>query len=160
VTGYEKAWFEIIMDRLDREILNIIQEGLPLDARPFRTLGALVGIDEDDALERVRRLKNAGIIRRIGAVFDTGNLGFTSTLCAAKVSPDRLERFVDIVNSYRGVTHNYLRDYEYNVWFTLIAPTENEIEKALADISRETGIINIISMPVKRRLKIDAKFRL
>ena len=160
MTGYEKAWFEIIMDRLDREILNIIQEGLPLDARPFRTLGALVGIDEDDALERVRRLKNAGIIRRIGAVFDTGNLGFTSTLCAAKVSPDRLERFVDIVNSYRGVTHNYLRDYEYNVWFTLIAPTENEIEKALADISRETGIINIISMPVKRRLKIDAKFRL
>jgi len=160
VTGYEKAWFEIIMDRLDREILNIIQEGLPLDARPFRTLGALVGIDEDDALERVRRLKNAGIIRRIGAVFDTGNLGFTSTLCAAKVSPDRLERFVDIVNSYRGVTHNYLRDYEYNVWFTLIAPTENEIEKALADISRETGIINIISMPVKRRLKIDARFRL
>ncbi len=160
MTGYEKAWFEIIMDRLDREILNIIQEGLPLDARPFRTLGALVGIDEDDALERVRRLKNAGIIRRIGAVFDTGNLGFTSTLCAAKVSPDRLERFVDIVNSYRGVTHNYLRDYEYNVWFTLIAPTENEIEKALADISRETGIINIISMPVKRRLKIDARFRL
>ncbi|MBW2632031.1 MAG: AsnC family transcriptional regulator [Deltaproteobacteria bacterium] len=148
------------MDRLDREILNIIQEGLPLDTRPFRTLGALVGIDEDDVLERVRRLKNEGIIRRIGAVFDTGNLGFTSTLCAAKVPADRLERFVDIVNSYRGVTHNYLRDYEYNVWFTFIAPTENEIEKALSDISRETGISNIISMPVKRKLKIDARFRL
>jgi len=160
VTGYEKAEFEIIMDRLDREILNIIQEGLPLDTRPFRTLGALVGIDEDDVLERVRRLKNEGIIRRIGAVFDTGNLGFTSTLCAAKVPADRLERFVDIVNSYRGVTHNYLRDYEYNVWFTFIAPTENEIEKALSDISRETGISNIISMPVKRKLKIDARFRL
>jgi len=103
------------MDRLDREILNIIQEGFPLDARPFRTIGKLVGIDEDDALERVGRLKNEGIIRRIGAVFDTGNLGFTSTLCAAKVPTDRLEQFVDVVNSYRGVTHNYLRAYEYNV---------------------------------------------
>ena len=160
MTGYEKTEFEIIMDRLDREILNIMQRGVPLDARPFRTLGALVGIDEDDALERVRRLKNEGIIRRIGAVFDTGNLGFTSTLCAAKVSPDRLERFVDVVNSYKSVTHNYLRDYEYNVWFTFIAPTEQEIEKSLTDISRETGISNIISMPVKRRLKIDARFRL
>ncbi len=148
------------MDRLDREILNIIQEGFPLDARPFRTIGKLVGIDEDDALERVGRLKNEGIIRRIGAVFDTGNLGFTSTLCAAKVPTDRLEQFVDVVNSYRGVTHNYLRAYEYNVWFTFIAPTKNEIEKSLSDISKDTGISNIVSMPVKRRLKIDARFRL
>lgn len=160
MTGYEKAEFEIIMDHLDREILNIIQRGFPLGARPFRTLGARVGIDEDDALERVSRLKNGGIIRRIGAVFDTGNLGFTSTLCAAKVPADRLERFVDVVNSYKGVTHNYLRDYEYNVWFTFIAPTEQEIEKALSDISRETGISNIINMPVKRKLKIDARFGL
>jgi DNA-binding Lrp family transcriptional regulator len=160
VAGYKKVGTEIIMDRLDMEILNIVQEGLPLDARPFKTLGALVGIDEDDALERVRRLKNEGTIRRIGAVFDAGNLGFTSTLCAARVPGDRLERFVDIVNSYRGVTHNYLRDYEYNVWFTFIAPTKNEIEKSLADISRETDISNIISMSVKRRFKIDARFRL
>jgi len=160
VTGYEKVEIEIIVDRIDREILNIVQEGLPLDARPFKTLGARVGIDEDDALERVRMLKNEGTIRRIGAVFDAGNLGFKSTLCAARVPDDRLERFVDIVNSYRGVTHNYLRNYEYNVWFTFIAPTKNEIEKSLADISRETDISNIISMPVKRRFKIDARFRL
>ncbi|MEA3487477.1 MAG: AsnC family transcriptional regulator, partial [Thermodesulfobacteriota bacterium] len=108
--------FKIIMDRLDRKILNIIQREFPLDARPFKVLGVQVGIDEDDVLERIRRLKNNGIVRRIGAVFDTGNLGFTSTLCAAKVSADRLEQFVGVVNSYRGVTHNYLRDHEYNVW--------------------------------------------
>jgi len=160
VAGYEKVEIEIIMDRMDRKILNIVQEGLPLDARPFKTLGARVGIDEDDVLERVRRLKNEGTIRRIGAVFDAGNLGFTSTLCAARVPGGRLKRFVDIVNSYRGVTHNYLRNYGYNVWFTFIAPTEQEIEKSLSDISRETGISDIISMPVKRRVKIDARFRL
>lgn len=158
--GCEKVECEMSMDRLDREILNIIQKAFPLDARPFRTLGALVGIDEDDALERVRRLKDEGIIRRIGAVFDTASLGFTSTLCAAQVPADRLEKFVHVVNSYRGVTHNYLRDYDYNVWFTFIAPTQNEIEKSLSDISIETGISNIISMPVKRRVKIDARFRL
>ena len=158
MAGYEKVEFEIIMDCLDREILNIIQEGLPLDTKPFKTLGARIGIDEDDVLKRVRRLKNEGIIRRIGAVFDTGNLGLASTLCAAKVPADRLKKFVDVVNSYRGVTHNYLRDYEYNVWFTFIAPTKDEIEKSLSDISGKTGISNIISMSVKRRLKIEARF--
>ena len=160
MAGCEKVECEVIMDRLDREILNIIQERFPLDVRPFKTLGARVGIDEGEALDRVRRLKNKGIIRRIGSVFDTGNLGFSSTLCAAKVSPDKVEKFVNVVNSYRGVTHNYLRDHEYNVWFTFIAPAKNEIEKSLSDISRETGIIGIINMPVKRRFKVDARFKL
>lgn len=151
---------KIIMDHLDRKILNIIQREFPLDARPLKVLGEKLGIDEDDALERIRRLKKGGIVRRIGAVFDTGNTGFTSTLCAAKVPADKLEQFVDIVNSYRGVTHNYLRDHEYNVWFTFIAPTGGKIEKSLSDISRETGIPDIISMPVKRRFKVDARFKL
>ena len=160
MAGYERVELKIIMDHLDRKILNIIQRELPLDARPFKVLGAQVGIDEDDALERIRRLKNNGIVRRIGAVFDTGNIGFASTLCAAKVPADSLEKFVGVVNSYRGVTHNYLRDHEYNVWFTFIAPTGGEIEKSLSDISRETGITGIINMPVKRRFKVDARFKL
>jgi len=160
MAGYERVELKIIMDHLDRKILNIIQRELPLDARPFKVLGAQVGIDEDDALERIRRLKNTGIVRRIGAVFDTGNLGFTSTLCAAKVPADRLEKFVGVVNSYRGVTHNYLRDHEYNVWFTFIAPTGEKIQKSLSDISRETGVAGIINMPVKRRFKVDARFKL
>lgn len=160
MAGYKRVEFKIIMDHLDRKILNIIQREFPLDARPFKVLGAQVGIDEDDVLERIRRLKNNGIVRRIGAVFDTGNLGFTSTLCAAKVPADRLGKFVGVVNSYRGVTHNYLRDHEYNVWFTFIAPTGGEIEKSLSAISRETGITGIISMPVKRKFKVDARFKL
>ena len=160
MAGCKKVEHEITLDHIDRKILNIIQKGFPLDERPFRTLGVLVDIDENDALKRVRRLKEEGIIRRIGAVFDTTGLGFTSTLCAAKVPADRLEQFVHVVNSYRGVTHNYLRDYDYNVWFTFIAPTEQEIETSLSDIAKETGIRDIISMPVKRRVKIDARFTL
>ena len=160
MAGYERVELKIIMDHLDRKILNIIQHEFPLDAKPFKVLGAQVGIDENDVLERIRRLKNNGIVRRIGAVFDTGNLGFTSTLCAAKVPSDRLEKFVGVVNSYKGVTHNYLRDHEYNVWFTFIALTGGEIEKSLSDISRETGITGIIDMPVKRKFKVDARFKL
>lgn len=160
MAGYKRVELKVIMDSLDRKILNIVQREFPLNARPFKVLGARVGMDEDDVLERIRRLKNNGIVRRIGAVFDTGNLGFTSTLCAAKVPAGRMEQFVGVVNSYRGVTHNYLREHEYNVWFTFIATTGGEIEKSLLDISRETGITGIINMPVKRRFKVDARFKL
>jgi len=160
MTGYERVRTRIIMDHVDRKILNIIQHEIPLDAEPFKLLSAQTGIGENDILERIKKFKNKGIVRRIGAVLDTGKLGFKSTLCAAKVPADILETFVGIVNSYDGVTHNYLRDHEYNVWFTFAAPTGEAIEKSLSDISRETGIDDIISMPVKRRFKIDARFKL
>ena len=138
----------------------MIQSEFPLDPKPFEILGAKACIDEDNILGRIRNLKDSGIVRRIGAVFDTGALGFASTLCASKVPVDMLEKFVGIVNSYEGVTHNYLRDNEYNVWFTLIAPTGGGIEKLLSDISKETGITDIITMSVKRRFKVDARFKL
>ncbi|TFG92515.1 MAG: Lrp/AsnC family transcriptional regulator [Syntrophobacterales bacterium] len=148
------------MDAVDRKILNILQRDFPLDAEPFKVVGARIGVGEDDLLERVKKLKKADIIRRIGAVFDTAGLGFASTLCAAKVPVDRLERFTEVVNSYRGVTHNYLRNHEYNVWFTFIGSAAKEIKESLSDISEETGIADIISMPVKRRFKVDARFGL
>lgn len=148
------------MDEVDRTILNILQHDFSLDIRPFKAAAARVGIDEGEFLERVRKLKEAGIIRRIGAVFDTAELGFASTLCAAKVPADRLEPFLEIVNAHQGVTHNYLRDNAYNVWFTFIGASAEEIEAFLSNISEQTGIADIISMPVKRRFKIDARFGL
>lgn len=148
------------MDEVDRRVLNILQRDFPLDVQPFSLLASRMEIGEDDLLERVRMLKEAGIIRRIGAVFDTAGLGFASTLCAAKVPADRLKKFVEVVNSYSGVTHNYLRDHAYNVWFTFIGSTGDEIGASLSDISEETGITDIISMPVKRRFKVDARFGL
>jgi len=169
VTGYERVPTGIgvcgiqrvpRMDEVDRRILNILQREFPLAAEPFRLLAARVGMDEGALLERVGELKEAGIIRRIGAVFDAAGLGFASTLCAAKVPVGRLEKFVEVVNSHRGVTHNYLRDHAYNVWFTFIESTGEEINGSLSDISEETGIIDIISMPVKRRFKVDARFGL
>jgi DNA-binding Lrp family transcriptional regulator len=148
------------MDETDKKILNIIQTGFPVDAQPFKVLGKQIGISEDEALERIKKLKDNGVVRRIGAVFDTKKLGFASTLCAARVAQEKLEEFVEVVNSYSGVTHNYRRNHEYNTWFTFIAPTEEEIEGFLSEIRKKTGVEEIISMPVKRRFKINANFEL
>jgi DNA-binding Lrp family transcriptional regulator len=148
------------MDNTDKIILNIIQKEFPVVAEPFKVVAERVGITEDEVLERISRLKQEGIIRRIGAVFDSKKMGFVSTLCAARVPEDTLKAFVDVVNSYAGVTHNYRRNHEYNVWFTFIAPDEKTLEKSLAEICHRTGVEDIISMPAVRTFKIDASFEL
>jgi DNA-binding Lrp family transcriptional regulator len=146
------------MDETDKTILNIIQTDFPVDTKPFTLLAKRVGIGEDEVLKRVKKLKETGIIRRMGAVFDTRKLGFASTLCAARVSEEKLKKFVAIVNSYPGVTHNYRRNHEYNVWFTFMASTEEEIKQSLMEISKKTGITDILNMPAKRNFKIDVSF--
>jgi len=148
------------VDETDRNILNMLQREFPLAIEPFRVLAARASTDEEDFLGRVRSLKKQGIIRRIGAVFDAAGAGFASTLCAATVPVERLGQFTEVVNSYLGVTHNYLRDHEYNVWFTFIGPTREAIEESLDHISKQTGITDIVSMPVKRRFKVDTRFNL
>ena len=148
------------MDTMDKKILNIIQKDFPIVAEPFKAIAEKAGISEDEALERIARLKQEGIIRRIGAVFDTRKLGFVSTLCAAKVPEERLKAFVEVVNSYAGVTHNYRRNHEYNVWFTFIAPDKDTLEKSIAEIQERTVITDIISMSAVRTFKIDATFEL
>jgi DNA-binding Lrp family transcriptional regulator len=148
------------MDAIDKKILNIIQKEFPVVVEPFKAVAEKVGISEDEVLERISRLKQEGIIRRIGAVFDSKKMGFVSTLCAARVPKRRLKAFVEVVNSYPGVTHNYRRNHEYNVWFTFVAPDEGTLEKSLAEIRERTGVIDIISMPAVRTFKIDATFEL
>jgi DNA-binding Lrp family transcriptional regulator len=106
---------------LDRAILNEIQSHFPIESRPYAVVGERVGASEAEVLERVAAMTEAGIIRRLGANFASRKLGYTSTLCAARVPPDKLEQFVAVVNHYPGVTHNYLRRHHFNVWFTLIA---------------------------------------
>ncbi len=146
------------MDDIDRKILNIIQKEFPLEAEPYRIVGDRIGLSEDEVFERVMRLKEEGIIRRIGAVFDVRKLGYASTLCAAQVPEEKIEDFVAVVNAYRGVTHNYLRRHRYNIWFTFIAPSMVDIERSLEEIKRATGIDDILNMPATRTFKIDASF--
>jgi len=146
------------MDSIDKQILNILQKEFPLEERPFYVVAEKCSISEEEALFRIQKLKDDGIIRRIGAVFDGAKLGRVSTLCAARVPQDKLEYFVSTVNVSKGVTHNYLRDNEYNVWFTLNAATAQELESFLADLKKNTGITDILDMRAVRTFKIDATF--
>jgi len=146
------------MDDIDRKLLNLIQEDFPITEAPFAEVAAQLGIGEDEVLKRIESLKEEGVIRRIGAVFDLRKLGFASTLCAARVPEGEVRGFVEAVNASSGVTHNYRRDDEYNVWFTLIAAGEEELAAALAGIKRETGIDDILSLRATRTFKINARF--
>jgi DNA-binding Lrp family transcriptional regulator len=148
------------MDSIDKQILNIIQRNFPLVPEPFKAVAEKVGISEEEALDRIRIMKQVGIIRRIGAIFDSRKLGFVSTLCAARVPEEKLKAFIEVVNSYPGVTHNYRRTHDYNVWFTFIAPSEENLKKYLAEISHKTGITDILSMRAARTFKINASFEL
>ncbi len=148
------------MDSIDKQILNIIQKDFPVVEEPFKAVADKVGIGEDEVLKRVKDLKDEGIIRRIGAVFDSKKMGYASTLCAAKVPKEKLKKFVAVVNSYAGVTHNYRRSNEYNVWFTFIAPDEETLKKSLGEIRDKTGVTDVISMTATQIFKIDATFEL
>ncbi len=146
------------LDEIDKTIINRIQSDFPITSRPFLTVANELNLTEKEVLERVSRLKKIGIIRRIGGNFVPGKLGYVSTLCAARVPADSIDQFADIVNRYPGVTHNYQRDDKYNVWFTFIAPSMEEIDENLKQISQETGITDILNLPATKVFKIRAQF--
>ncbi|MDN5347793.1 MAG: siroheme decarboxylase [Clostridia bacterium] len=148
------------LDRLDRQLLMLLQEKFPLVPEPYAELGRQLGVREEEIINRIGRLKEKGIIRRIGAVFDLRRLGYTSTLCALKVPPEKLKEAAAVVNSYTGVTHNYLREHEYNMWFTLIGPSRQKLEEIMAEIKARTGIEDLLELPAEKFYKIRVNFDL
>ncbi len=137
--------------------MDIIQSNFPLSSRPYKVIGDEIGMEEEEVLANVLNLKKQGIIRRLGANFQSKKLGFRSTLCAAKVPDDKLDLFIQEVNAKKGVTHNYLRKHEYNVWFTLIGPSWENVCETLADITAKTGI-EILNLPATKLFKIRVDF--
>ena len=148
------------MDELDKTILNRIQTRFPLAPRPFEAIAQELGTTEAEVLTRVSRLKETGIIRRIGGNFVPGKVGFVSTLCTAQVPEEKVELFARTVNTFSGVTHNYLRENSFNVWFTFIAPSMDVIRDNLARIAEKTGVKRILNLPATHVFKIKAKFDL
>ncbi|MCP4371838.1 MAG: Lrp/AsnC family transcriptional regulator [Deltaproteobacteria bacterium] len=149
-----------LIDDINRTILNRIQSDFPLTPRPYLTIAEDLGLSEDDVLKRLKQLKKEGIIRRIGGNFVPEKLGFVSTLCAASVPENKIDLFAAIVNQYPGVTHNYQRNNEFNIWFTFIAPSMDEILENLERIRLESGINDIINLPATKVFKIKAQFDL
>lgn len=106
-------------DSIDRKLLEILQKEFPLSASPWEEIGKMLHQSEEEILQRVRRLKERKLLRRIGAVLDAEKMQFVSCLCAMRVEPEKMEEVMAAINACSGVTHNYEREGTYNVWFTL-----------------------------------------
>ncbi len=147
------------LDHIDKKLLDIIQTDFPICQRPYAKLAEKLGITEDEALDKVRGMRSGKIIRRLGANFNSKQLGFRSTLCAAKVPDEKMDDFVQAVNEHVGVTHNYLRKNEYNIWFTFIGSSWDNVCETLDSITKKTGI-EILNLPAKQMYKIRVDFNM
>lgn len=148
-----------LMDTKDRKILSIIQSGFPIASHPYAVIGQQVGLTDKDVLERIRTLRGRGVIRRMGANFQSAKLGFRSTLCAAKVPQEKLVEFTKELNQHVEVTHNYLRNHEYNIWFTCIASSWDAVCALLDGVTQKTGI-PILNLPATKLFKIKVDFKM
>lgn len=146
------------MDNIDRELLNALQSEFPAEARPFASLGEKLGTGEDEVIRRIENLRRDGLIRRIGASLDPRKLGYVSTLAAAKVPREEFDRAVEYINAFPQVTHNYEREDEFNVWFTVVAKDRAAIEIILDDIRKNSGAEEIIDLPATHFFKIKVSF--
>ncbi|TMT85369.1 Lrp/AsnC family transcriptional regulator [Haloterrigena sp. H1] len=148
-------WREAI-DDVDAALIDGYQSGFPVEERPFRQLAADLGIDETDAVERVRALKEAGIVRRFGAVLNPPVIG-SSTLAAVQAPEDRFDEVAATINDYRQVNHNYARDHEWNMWFVVTAGSQERRDEILAEIEAETGC-EVLNLPMLTDYYIDLEF--
>ena len=146
------------LSAFEKRLCNALQSGLPIKKRPYAEIGRALGSNEDATLKQTRELVKRGIIRRIGAVVNWRAIGKASTLVAAAcASGENLKRVVAAVKAMEGVSHNYLREHRYNLWFTLQADSQKNIEAILGDLSQRFGVA-FHGLPVERTFKLDVRF--
>jgi DNA-binding Lrp family transcriptional regulator len=146
----------IPLDDLDRKLLNLLQGRFPLAERPFAHVAQLAEVEEDEVLRRTRRLVDGRIIRQVTPIFDTRVLGYSSMLVAAKVDPEHPWRAAKIINSHPGVSHNYLRNHDFNIWFTIATEPGSKLglEGTLDVLAQLTGAESVRQLPTLRLFKI------
>ena len=155
------------MSKLEQQILDLIQDTFPLVERPYAAIAEIMKVSEQEAFEAIESLRKSGVIRRIGGVYDSKKLGFISRLCAGKVPASSLdfstephaqtamEKFAAVVNEIPAITHNYIRSHEYNVWFTVIAENENEIQSIVDRLCDSTDLHDVHVMSATQKFKIN-----
>jgi siroheme decarboxylase len=144
------------LDELDKRLLNLMQGSFPLAPRPYAEVARLAEVPEEEVLSRVQHLLDERIIRQVTPIFDTRVLGYKSMLVAASVDPENPHRAARIVNSHPGVSHNYLRNHDFNMWFTIAVEPDSKLglDGTLDVIQRETGADSIRQLPTLRLFKI------
>lgn len=149
-----------MLTSFDKELLNILQTKLPISKRPFADLAEALGTEEQIVISRLKKLKEDGYLRRIGPFFDSTKLGYQGTLVALKVGDGFMQRVAGFVNRYPGATHNYEREGEFNLWFTLLTPDLEMQNEILREIRNLPGVEELISLAAKRKFKINVQFNL
>ena len=145
------------LDDLDRELLNAVQWDFPLDPRPFAVLAARLGVTEPEVRTRVQKVKEAGVLRQLSAIFDTRALGYSSALVAAKVDPRRVDDAASVISAHPGVSHNYKRNHPYNLWYTLAVPPGESFDEHLDVLHTRSGSLVTRKLPTLQLYKIGVK---
>jgi siroheme decarboxylase len=150
------------MDEIDYQILDELQNNFPLASRPYDIVSDKLGMSCQQLTERLQRLMADGVIRRLGASFDSCKLGFCSTLAAISVKDDIVNQASEIMEGYPEITHSYLRKDHFNIWFTIIASDNERIDNILKEIQAALSLekSQILNLPVKRLFKLNACFNI
>ena len=150
------------VDRTDLALLECLQDDLPLVSRPWQAIAERLGITEDELLERLRMLAKVGIVRGISPVLESRPLGLSAaTLVALRVPEDRIDDIAAVVSSCPEVSHNFRREGQYNLWFTITAKDRAAVDRVLKRILETSGVpeTDVLDLPTMRRIKIDVRFR-
>ncbi len=149
------------MDELDRRIIRELQENFPLEPNPYEILAGSMGIGVDELWRRVCVLVESGVVRRIGFSIDSRKIGYASTLAAIRVPHSRIDEASAAIAAYSQITHSYLREDGFNIWFTFIAEDRKRIVDILEEIRTKLGLSqqDIMDLPVEKLFKLDARFK-
>ncbi|HTT28209.1 MAG TPA: Lrp/AsnC family transcriptional regulator [Solirubrobacteraceae bacterium] len=144
------------LDDLDKRLLNLMQGKFPIAQRPYQYVATEAGITEQQAIDRVSQLQGERIIRQVTPIFDTRALGYSSMLVAAKVDPENPWRAANIINEHPGVSHNYLRNHEFNIWFTIATEPDSKLglDGTLEALAKEAGAESVRQLPTLKLFKI------
>ncbi|MFK4026469.1 Lrp/AsnC family transcriptional regulator [Stutzerimonas balearica] len=146
------------LDALSRRLIDRFQHGMPLCAEPYRAMAEELGCSEDEVLACLEQLQAAGGLSRVGPVFEHSRAG-ASTLVALAVPTERLEQVAERINRFPEVNHNYLREHRYNLWFVLTGPDRTHLDRVLAEIEADTGLVPL-DLPMQSAYRIDLGFPL
>jgi siroheme decarboxylase len=155
-TRSRKHGAAIPLDELDKRLLNLMQGSFPIEPRPYLRVAELAGVQESEVMQRVQHLLDERIIRQVTPIFDTRALGYSSMLVAAKVDPENPQRAAQVINAHPGVSHNYLRNHEFNLWFTIATEPDSPLglEGTLHALAAEAGAESIRQLPTLKLFKI------
>ena len=146
------------MNKIQKKLLSIIQSDFPVTERPFLALARRAGLKEQEIIDSIRSLMERKIVRVFGPVFEPRKLGYISTLMAAEVDIERVAELASVMLEIREITHNYLRDNELNLWFTITARSEEIMEDIIERVGKFPGVAKVLNLPVVTVYKINAVF--